>query len=145
MHCGERMPRSCECFRQCRQFYCAGGKGACEMPRDLWFVRCFERLKPALTANDSTASQQAVYSDVPEEWEEKQGRVAWYLGMRNDLGRDRLSRQKATAVRALWTDSQAFQHRQVRVSCLYGAAISQQLQLQLLLLAQAVHTRLLHS
>lgn len=94
MHCGERMPRSCECFRQCRKFYCKGGKGACEMPRDPWFVRCFERLKPA--GNNSTAA--AIYSDVPEEWEEKQGLVAWHRGIRTDLGRERLTRQKATTV-----------------------------------------------
>jgi len=95
MHCGERMPRSCECFRQCRKFYCKGGKGACETPRDPWFVRCFERVKPA--GNSSTAA--AVYSDVPEEWEEKQGLVAWHRGIRTDLARERLARQKATTVR----------------------------------------------
>lgn len=94
MHCGERMPRSCECFRQCRKFYCKGGKGACETPRDPWFVRCFERVKPA--GNSSTAA--AVYSDVPEEWEEKQGLVAWHRGIRTDLARERLARQKATTV-----------------------------------------------
>jgi hypothetical protein len=100
MHCGERMPRSCECFRQCRHFYCNGLTGACEKPRDTWFVRCFERLTPAAAAaaDNSTATKEAVYSDVPDESEERAGHVAWYRGIRTDLGRDRLSRQKATAV-----------------------------------------------
>lgn len=105
MHCGERMPRSCECFRQCRHFYCNGLTGACEMPRDPWFVRCFEPLQPAAGAagadNSTAATKEAVYSDVPEEADEQAGRVAWYRGIRTDMSRERLSRQKATAVRAL--------------------------------------------
>jgi predicted lipoprotein with Yx(FWY)xxD motif len=69
------------------------------MPRDPWFVRCFERKKPAPAArNASAAGEQYTYSDVPEELEEKQGLLTWYRGIRTDLGRERLSRQKATTV-----------------------------------------------
>jgi hypothetical protein len=104
MHCGERMPRSCECFRQCRHFYCNGLTGACEQPRDPWFVRCFEQLAPAAgaagAANSSEPTKEAVYSDVPEEADEQAGRIAWYRGIRTDMSRERLSRQKATAVSA---------------------------------------------
>lgn len=100
MHCGERMPRSCECFRQCRQFYCSGGLGKCETPRDPWFVRCFERVnKPAAAAGNGTAAAaQAVYSDIPGEWEEKAGLVSWFRGMRSDMSRGRISRAQATKV-----------------------------------------------
>lgn len=96
MHCGERMPRSCECFRQCRQFYCGGGKGACEMPRDPWYVRCFERKQQA--TQNGGSSQSSIFSDVPGEWEEKQGLVAWYRGIRTDMSRMALTRQQSIRV-----------------------------------------------
>jgi hypothetical protein len=106
MHCGENMPRSCECFRQCRRFYCKGGKGACEMPRDPWYVRCFERVQQHPGGNSSSSSSvsvaggsQHVYSDVPEEWEEHRGLVSWHLGIRADLQRQKLTREQATKVR----------------------------------------------
>jgi hypothetical protein len=97
MHCGENMPRSCECFRQCRRFYCGGGKGACETPRDPWYVRCFERPQPA---PGSGTPKPAMFSDVPEEWEETKGLMSWHLGIRSDLQRQKLTRQQATKVGA---------------------------------------------
>lgn len=110
MHCGDHMPRSCECLRQCRQFFCPN-KGKCETPRDPWFVRCFERLQPAPTsaaaaaAGNRTAAaakfmKGKVYSDVPTEAEEQQGLVKWYRGIRDDLQRETLTRQRATWVGA---------------------------------------------
>jgi hypothetical protein len=45
MHCGDRMPRSCECLRQCWRQFCPGGNSTCETPRDALFVHCFEWLQ----------------------------------------------------------------------------------------------------
>eukprot|EP00878_Enallax_costatus_P016506 GHUV01017315.1.p1 GENE.GHUV01017315.1~~GHUV01017315.1.p1 ORF type:complete len:576 (+),score=57.68 GHUV01017315.1:463-2190(+) len=114
MHCGDRMPRSCECLRQCRNFFCPN-KGRCETPRESWYVQCFERI--AKNASDLTRAHGAkvgpgvtvkgpflrgpVYSDVPEEWEEKQGLVEWFQGLRDDLPRKRLKYTNATYVQAL--------------------------------------------
>lgn len=114
MHCGDRMPRSCECLRQCRAYFCPN-KGRCETPRDPWYARCFERI--ARNASDAAAAARAhgaavgrgvtvkgtflrgpVYSDVPQEWEEKQGLVVWYQGIRDDMKRDKITRQRATWV-----------------------------------------------
>lgn len=94
MHCGDRMPRSCECLRQCRAFFCPN-KGRCETPRDPWFVRCFERAKPA-----NSSAPLVITSDIPEEWEEKKGLVRWYRGIRADLQRETLTRAQATYVSA---------------------------------------------
>ncbi|KAF8062027.1 glucuronosyltransferase [Scenedesmus sp. PABB004] len=106
MHCGDRMPRSCECLRQCRAFFCPN-RGKCETPRDPWFVRCFERLVPAGGGakggggGGKRVARGAVYSDVPSEAEERGGGVRWFRGIRDDLQREGLTRQQATAVKAL--------------------------------------------
>lgn len=73
---------------------------SCLCCRDPWFVRCFEQLQPAAAAADAngTDSRVTVYSDVPEESQEKAGRIGWFRGIRQDMGRERLSRQKATTV-----------------------------------------------
>lgn len=61
-------------------------------------MRCFEQLQPPAAATNGTDSKETVYSDVPEEAEEAAGRIAWFRGIRQDMGRERLSRQKAVAV-----------------------------------------------
>jgi hypothetical protein len=95
MHCGEAMPRSCECLRQCRAHFCPN-KGKCETPRDPWFVRCFERLKAAVPAGSNSSAAAAgpiqILSDIPEEWEDQQGLIKWYRGIRNDLQREIITR-----------------------------------------------------
>lgn len=63
-------------------------------------MRCFERTQPtaAEAAANGTDSKETVYSDVPEESEEKAGRITWFRGIRQDMGREKLPRQKAVAV-----------------------------------------------
>lgn len=116
MHCGDRMPRSCECLRQCRAFFCPN-KGRCETPRESWYVQCFERIAkntsdlarahggkvgPGVTVKGpgDPFLRGPVYSDVPEQWEEQKGLVEWFQGLRDDLPRKRLKQRNATFVSA---------------------------------------------
>lgn len=71
-------------------------------------MRCFERAQPAAAeaAANGTDAKETVYSDVPEESAEKAGRITWYRGIRQDMGREKLPRQKAVAVSA-WQEGQA--------------------------------------
>jgi hypothetical protein len=65
MHCGDRMPRSCECLRQCWRHFCSSSSNStCETPRDPLFVRCFERLQPRGILR-STAAAAAVDAAQP--------------------------------------------------------------------------------
>lgn len=91
MHCGDHVPKSCDCLRQCRNHFCPQGQ-LCETPRDPWYKICFERqqqLVPAVT-----------YSDIPEETDDH--KVVWYRGIRKDMQRVVLGRPKAVQVLDMW-------------------------------------------
>jgi hypothetical protein len=112
MQTSQDVPRSCQCLRQARAFYCPGG-ARCETPRDAWYVPCWEHKRDlermakdkfsAAAQNPPLGVAAMVYSDVPERNAEDQ--VTWVRGIRADLQRTGLTRRQATAIRGRYFGS----------------------------------------
>eukprot|EP00775_Hariotina_reticulata_P004063 gene4063-4310_t len=88
-------PAGCE-----KRGNCNAEEGRCECPFGYVGPTCekmlFPALKPAAPAGGNSSAAAAgpnqIVSDVPEEWEEQQGLVKWYRGIRQDLQREIITR-----------------------------------------------------